>query len=178
MKLLSRKPLFIIGLALCFLVCAGIIVLRKKTAPAQPESKSYPHEHLQKSALCTTSPYIMDFSVQPPCSLCLCGFFSWNCFTTKHTENTEVAQRRGLFVKSHETVSSVFELVRQFSPTQITLKAKFVRRNFKLTHTFDPCSARQADLVFSAGPTPISTPILEYLPGSCSFSSAKLRLDF
>jgi len=51
MKLLSRKPLFIIGFALCFLVCAGIIVLRKKTAPAQPESKPYPHEHLQTSAL-------------------------------------------------------------------------------------------------------------------------------
>src|SRR5690348_3195412 len=51
MKLLSRKPLFIIGLALCFLVCAGIIVLRKKTAPAHPESKPYSHKHLQTSAL-------------------------------------------------------------------------------------------------------------------------------
>ena len=66
MKLLSRKPLFIIGLALCFVVCAGIILLLKKQAPVQPQAKPYPHEHLQTSALEPLAKLrTVDYKVQP-----------------------------------------------------------------------------------------------------------------
>ena len=34
------------------------------------------------------------FSVQPPCSLCLCGVKVTRKFNHRDTENTEVAQRR------------------------------------------------------------------------------------
>src|SRR5215203_3176636 len=51
MKLLSWKTCLIVGVALCLLVLAGVIVFRQKPATAQPEAKRYPHEHLQTSAL-------------------------------------------------------------------------------------------------------------------------------
>jgi hypothetical protein len=35
-----------------------------------------------------------DFSVQPQCSLCLCGVFCSEFINHRGTENTEVAQRR------------------------------------------------------------------------------------
>ncbi len=34
-----------------------------------------------------------DFSVQPRCSLCLCGCYNSNFYNHRDTENTEVAQR-------------------------------------------------------------------------------------
>ena len=37
-----------------------------------------------------------DFSVQPLCSLCLCGVFLLGIHRPQDTENTEIAQRRGL----------------------------------------------------------------------------------
>src|ERR1700752_3521170 len=38
----------------------------------------------------------LDFSVQPRCSLCLCGCCIFHSYNHRDTENTEVAQRRSL----------------------------------------------------------------------------------
>jgi len=51
MKLKSWKTFFVVSLALGVLVCGSIILFRKKSALVQLESKRYPHEHLQTSAL-------------------------------------------------------------------------------------------------------------------------------
>lgn len=51
MKLLSWKTAIIVSIALCLLGLSGVILFRQKRTPVQPESKRYPHEHLQTSAL-------------------------------------------------------------------------------------------------------------------------------
>jgi hypothetical protein len=51
MKLLSWKKFLIISLGLSLVVFGIIILFRQKHATVQPESKRYPHEHLQTSAL-------------------------------------------------------------------------------------------------------------------------------
>ena len=51
MKLLSWKFGLLVGLALCLLAFGSIALFRKQRTPVRQESKRYPHEHLQTSAL-------------------------------------------------------------------------------------------------------------------------------
>src|ERR1044072_487266 len=59
----------------------------RKTAKAQRNS--------QKNAI-----HILDFSVQPLCSVCLCGYRNARYNNHRDTENTEVAQRRSRRVEA------------------------------------------------------------------------------
>ena len=51
MKLSSWKFGLLVGLALCLLVVGGVVLFWKKRPPVRQESKRYPHEHPQTSAL-------------------------------------------------------------------------------------------------------------------------------
>src|SRR6185369_14937525 len=81
-----------------------------------------------------------DFSVQPLCSLCLCGCFYEQFFYHKGTEDAEIAQRRSSLTSAYLCDLCVTVVTRIFN-AEIAEIHRDRRENFKSQQDYFSCKA-------------------------------------